>query len=1370
MFKKIKIAMGLDPIQKQLNDYIRRIPEINVLEPAYEKFSDDQLASKTPEFKKRLADGETLDDILPEAFAVVREAGKRVLGLRHYDVQMIGGMALNAGNIAEMKTGEGKTLVATLPVYLNALKGEGVHLVTVNDYLARRDARWMAPLYQLLGMSVGVLQMAARTDNGKNAFIVDFSIQSAHEDQNQLRIVPRKEAYNADITYGTNSEFGFDYLRDNMVQRLDERVQRGHAYAIVDEVDNVLIDEARTPLIISGPASDDVQEYYRMAQVVKQLVPDDYEVSEKDHQVYVNDNGMDHVEELLGMTLRDPSRPEEITIEQERMMGYLNQALSAQFLYHRNKEYLVQSGKVVIVDSFTGRLMPGRRWSNGLHQAIEAKEGVKVEPENVTYATITLQNFFRMYEKISGMTGTALTEKEEFYKIYQLDVIPIPTNLEYQAHQKNSGLVEREIKDKDGYKFIYYANPKELEKPLYYKRQDYPDLIYQTEEAKFRAITVEIMKNYVKGRPQLIGTASVEHSEFLSSRLKSEPLRRLVQVLMLRRAWMKKNNIEELDSPIKEFIPFNKPIQELTPNDLRPMAKQLELQLNPEDPDNWPFVKEEFDLEENCKDRFFECLQSGIPHQVLNARKHDEEGMIIANAGAFGAVTIATNMAGRGVDIKLGGELDDEVLLDTNRVLEKTGVDPFNMTMRERYDAVCKLSEEEYGLYADAVKTYKEYVENMDKVRALGGLHVIGSERHEARRIDNQLRGRAARQGDPGSSRFFLSLQDEIVRLFGGQKLEDMLKRIDLIDQNVALENSMFSRMIEQSQERVEGTNFDIRKHTLEYDDVLNTQRNRIYEQRNQAFIKKDLSEDIQSLLKTDLNNQLDKAESEEKWKLAAYLDSIQPAIQMDEYFLPSFSQKLIMNDLRKKVGDKPSQEELIKALVEFGREAFKIENTNGLELMETLITNSHNSYDAQLTERSDNFELFVNGLKDKIEKSSAAKENGEIVDNLRPQDILTEAGSFAKVQFRLSSDKQRQLTEGNEDVINELRGQIESALFTAYIQRLNTMITNRMSGDYIPPEDPIDTGDWETLSKKIMDSVQAGYTSRAEKLYGSQNQVENDLAASLASYKNNEPITDHQWTQLLKTMSEGQRIAFDVKTHRKTNKVYQRQNFIYFCGSRLEQLDRQQTYDLIWNHYMDAQEGLLKIFGKIDFARMHTNNVKLIDLKPETQKSIEATLGNNIYEQVKNMEVTEMPDEQQEKLREFLGNHIQNEINRQVLLRSISNNWVDYLTQIEALRVSISMESYGQRDPLVAYKVKGAEMYKELLNDIRQSVVERMFTALPTVSMLISSEKQVIEEPQNDSGKQTSENFETSSNQTAKKSDSQSKEKKNSEKQKRGK
>ena len=1323
MFQRLKEALGLDPIKNQSDAYKRRVADINKLEKQYESLSDEALAAKTPEFKQRLAKGETLDDILPEAFAVVRETSKRVLGMRHYDVQMIGGMALHAGNIAEMRTGEGKTLVGTLPVYLNALAGKGVHLITVNDYLARRDARWMAPVYNFLGLSVGVLQMAARTDNGKKAFIVDTSVTSTKEDQDQLRMVPRKLAYDADITYGTNSEFGFDYLRDNMVMSLDERVQRGHSYAVIDEVDNVLIDEARTPLIISGPASDDVEEYYRVARVIKQLRPDEYEVSEKDRNVYLNDNGLDHIEEMLGMVLRDPSRPEEITIEQERMMGYIEQALKAEFIFKRNKDYLVQSGKVVIVDTFTGRLMPGRRWSNGLHQAIEAKEGVKVEPENVTYATITLQNYYRMYDKICGMTGTAFTEKEEFYKIYGLDVIPIPTNLEYTASQKGSPLVEKEAKDEDGYKYTYYADPKNPGKALYYKRKDYPDVIYRTEEAKFRAITQEILYNYVKGRPQLIGTASVEHSEFLSARLTREPLRRLMQILMMRRAYMNKNNITDYETPLKEFAPFNKSLKEIQPGDLRPMARDLGIQLSIEDPDNKALLLQEFRLNEADYPRLLEAANGGIPHQVLNARKHDEEGMIIAKAGAYGAVTIATNMAGRGVDIKLGGELDEDVLRDTNRVLSKYGQDPYNMTIEERYNAIMKVDPSEYGVYEESIRAYKEYYENMLKVRALGGLHVIGSERHESRRIDNQLRGRSARQGDPGSSRFFLSLDDEIVRLFGGERLESMLKRINLFDENVPLEHNMFTRVVEQAQERVEGSNFDVRKHTLEYDDVLNTQRQKIYAQRDQAFLKEDLSEDILEMLRTDLENRLNKADSEEKWKLAAYLDTVQPSMQMDTQYLPSFTQKLLIEHLRSRIGNAPEKDQLIDGLIAFGQDAYKVEKENGVDLMEKLVSSSAENYTAQLQERNANFDLFTETLEDKLKQISDASDEGQVVENLKPAEVFADACSFARTQFKLSNDKQRRLAEGDDEVIEELRDQVEVLLWESYRQRLNQLIGNRMEGDYVPVEEEIETGRWDVLSSKIMQSVTEGYDNRGDRLYGKQMQVRTDLSNALINYKAAE-LSDQQWSQLMRIMSTGQRFTFDAKTHQKKAKEYHRCNFVFFCGSLLEGLSRDQLREKIWNHYIEAEDGLREIFGKIDWARIRTANLTLDKLPDDRQEKIRTALGSSEYESVRSTLPTEMPENDAEQIREVLGQRIQNEVNRSVFLQAISKQWVDYLTAIEGLRVSISMESYAQRNPLVAYKTKAAEMFSDLLNDIRQSVVERMFVSLPRVSMMTAVPK----------------------------------------------
>src|SRR5687768_15836049 len=733
MLKNFVKIFGGDPNKKTIEQLGGIAKEINALEPKFEALSDEELRAKKDEFKARLdqiignvedldekqqfkVQQDALDEILPEAFAVVREASKRAIGQRQYDVQLIGGVALHRGSIAEMRTGEGKTLVATMPIYLNALLGKGIHLITVNDYLARRDARWMAPIFHMLGLSVGVLQMAASTENGKKAFIIDFERESPHEDQHHLRMVDRAEAYAADVTYGTNSEFGFDYLRDNMTMRLSDRVQRGHHYAIIDEVDNVLIDEARTPLIISGPASGDLEWYGKMAQVVKQLKPEDYEVNEKDRAVAITEVGLARVEQLLNQPLMDPDRPEDVTPEQARLRGHLEQALRAQFLFHRNKEYLVQAGKVVIVDDFTGRLMPGRRWSDGLHQAVEAKEKVKIERENQTLATVTFQNYFRKYKKLAGMTGTADTEAEEFAKIYKLDVMVAPTN-----------------------------------RPL--KRVEEPDTVYRTEREKYEAIVTDIIEKQQEGRPILVGTVSIEKSERLSKLLK-----------------------------------------------LR-----------------------------------------GIKHVVLNAKFHAQEAEIVAQAGRKHTVTIATNMAGRGTDILLGGNpefmarqqtLADQIAERLPKGQEKF-VDDADFVYFFHLDSFYRVKRPEYERIFAAYKKSTD-VEH-DEVVALGGLHIIATERHEARRIDNQLRGRAGRQGDPGSSRFYLSLEDDLMRIFGSDRISGLMQRLGMED-GVPIEHKMVTKAIERAQKQVEAQNFSVRKHLLEYDDVMNKQRESVYRLRRQLL------------------------------------------------------------------------------------------------------------------------------------------------------------------------------------------------------------------------------------------------------------------------------------------------------------------------------------------------------------------------------------------------------------------------------------------------------------------------------------------------------------------------------------------------------
>ena len=644
------------------------VNEINALEPAIAALSDADLRAKTAEFRSRLEAGATLDDLLPEAFAVVRETSKRTLNMRHFDVQLIGGIVLHRGTIAEMRTGEGKTLVATLPVYLNALTGKGVHVVTVNDYLARRDAQWMGPIYTFLGLTVGVIV------HGLN-------------DQE------RQEAYNSDVTYGTNNEFGFDYLRDNMKFDLADYAQRELNFAIVDEVDSILIDEARTPLIISGPAEESTDKYYKINRIIPSLKKEsDYTIEEKTRTVALTEEGNLHVERLLNAgNLYDPSNVD--------LVHHVHQALKAHALFHRDVDYVVKDGQVVIVDEFTGRLMPGRRWSDGLHQAVEAKENVKIENENQTLASITFQNYFRIYNKLAGMTGTAETESAEFAKIYNLDVLVIPTH-----------------------------------RPMI--RRDNPDFIYKNEQGKFTSAIREIEEKHKIGQPVLVGTISIVKSETLAALLK------------------KKN----------------------------------------------------------------------IKHTVLNAKYHEMEAEIVSQAGRYGAVTIATNMAGRGTDIVLGG--NPEGL--TRQMLKGKDHTPEEW---EKTLAQCR----------------EQCAAEKEKVIAAGGLHILGTERHESRRIDNQLRGRSGRQGDPGSSRFYLSLEDDLMRIFGSDRISGLMHRLGM-EEDVPIEHRMVSRSIESAQKRVEEHNFEMRKHVLEYDDVMNQQRKVIYEQRRQILAAEDLKEEALGL------------------------------------------------------------------------------------------------------------------------------------------------------------------------------------------------------------------------------------------------------------------------------------------------------------------------------------------------------------------------------------------------------------------------------------------------------------------------------------------------------------------------------------------
>jgi preprotein translocase subunit SecA len=775
------------------------VEEINGLEPEFEALSDAQLRAISEQFRQRLQDGETLDDLMVEAFAAVREAAKRTIGLRHYDVQLIGGMILHQSAIAEMKTGEGKTLSATLPLYLNALTGKGAHLVTPNDYLSKVGVQWMGPIYHALGLSVGVIQSAAANDN-MGSFVFDAGYPSADDRFMNLRPVSRREAYQADVTYGTNNEFGFDYLRDNMVRDLSECVQRDLHYAIIDEVDNILIDEARTPLIISGPAEESSDLYKRFARIVPRLhlsspesveaeAPDgDYVLDLRTQVVTLTDQGVERVEQMVPEVGADDGLYDP---EHAHMLPYLDNALRAYVTYHRDRDYIVdQNGEVIIVDEFTGRLMHGRRFSEGLHQAIEAKERVEVQRESLTYATITFQNYFRMYEKLAGMTGTAKTEEEEFQSIYDLDVIVLPTNVEYRATYGNMESHERDLEEIQEVQFAGVLNGHvddlanfglqhltvttyELSDGngrRYFKRLDLPDVIYGDEKAKFHAVVDEIEALHEARRPVLVGTVAIETSERLSRMLK----------------------------------------------------------------------------------------RRGVRHEVLNAKYHEKEAVIIAQAGQPGAVTIATNMAGRGVDIKLGGDPEGVA----RERLRRQGIDLTEIPQTDWNHALDMLRRGE-----DVTTTYTEpwahilkdaaadCATDQAQVLASGGLHILGTERHEARRIDNQLRGRAGRQGDPGSSRFYISLEDELMRRFGGERVQSLMGRVGMgMGQDVPLQHSWLDKTIESAQKRVEGYNFDIRKHVLEYDNVVNQQREVIYAQRRKVLSASDLREQILRMVEDEID------------------------------------------------------------------------------------------------------------------------------------------------------------------------------------------------------------------------------------------------------------------------------------------------------------------------------------------------------------------------------------------------------------------------------------------------------------------------------------------------------------------------------------
>ena len=1290
MFKSITRILGGDPIGRLLEEYSEYVKSINVLEEELHSLSDVDLKAKTDEFRKRLSDGETLDDLMFEAFAVVREAAVRTIGLRHFDVQLIGGIILHKGMIAEMRTGEGKTLVATMPIYLNALPGKGVHLVTVNDYLARRDARWMGPIFDYLGLSVGILQEAARTEGGRKAFIYDPERESVQEDIHQLRLVDRKEAYAADVTYGTNNEFGFDYLRDNMARRLEDRSQRGHHYAILDEVDNILIDEARTPLIISGPSHEDPELYIQMAQAVDQLRPEDLEVSEKDRTVALTEIGEDHIERVLGVPLRDPDRPEDITPEQARMLGHLEQAMRAKYLFKRNKDYVVQGGRVIIVDEFTGRMMAGRRWSDGLHQAVEAKEGVRVRQENVTYATITLQNYFRMYEKLSGMTGTALTEAEEFNKIYNVDVIPLPTNLDYIATQADSELSEVEYRE-NGNKFQYYSREDDPEKlPVFWKRKDYPDVVFRTEEAKLRMVATEILKRHVAGQPLLVGTTSVELSEKLSSRLNAELLRRLAGVLILRDAYFEVNDLPDDGMRVEALEPLNEPLDRVNQAALRQFARDLKISLNPTRLENLECLGRILELEQDALPRLSGVLEAGIRHNVLNAKKHDEESRIIADAGALGAVTIATNMAGRGVDIKLGGEIAEEVLAAVNRVLRRAGVqDPENLNMEERLQAIKDVDPQAVGIYDAEIELFRKFMQEGKQVKEVGGLHVLGSERHDARRIDNQLRGRAARQGDPGSSQFFLSLEDELMRLFGGSQVSGLMQRLN-IDDAIPIAHNIVNRTIEQAQTRVEGANFDTRKHLLEYDDVLNQQREVFYNQRNRVFTKDTLNEDVSNMVEVEVDRHVQGAmeEPDGYWKLLAWLEEVQPTLNVDgDQPYPSFMLRLLLETL-----DDEDPTELKAALLEIARNAMESQYQHLAQAVDEQLYRAVDRLEDQVRQRVEMAELAIEGAE------LEAEETGQEVDD---QVVVRAVENAAGLQIRLDDS-----TDGNEIDVRKLRRKIpeliEASLgirvWAGLVQAVEGRVGEELQLEKSLPM-PID---WNLNARNLQNALRDAGEKQQERL-------ESDIQRQLDVSLTNEPVDDATLIRLLVQMSYGQRSFFDRKTHQKRTVTIARFSYAYSAAELIEKMDPEVLNEKILDHLQGAHEYIRRLIGFAELNRLSTNRLQEFD--PKLLSGIRGNLDQALFDKIIELgELGTLPEELRESLALAIGQYHLTEVYRTLFLSVADRHWVDYLTQIEALRTSIGLEAYGQRDPLVQYKSRAFDMFQQLLADVRLGVVSRLY------------------------------------------------------------
>lgn len=1117
-----------------LNKYWKRVKEINALEGKYEKISDEELKEKTSEFRRELKNGKTLDDILVEAFAAVREASKRTTGMRHFDVQLTAGIALHGGEIAEQKTGEGKTLSATLALYLNALESKGAHLVTVNDYLAKRDVQWMGPIYHKLGMSVGLIQQ--RVDGDTGAFLFD------PEQEENLRKVSRRDAYLADITYGQNSAFGFDYLFDNLAQDLSQIVQREHYYAIIDEVDNILIDEARTPHIVSGPAKRNPSFFQLFAKLVPELKEDeDFTVKVKERNVILTDEGLNRLEQMLKDRQHLDEKPDLYSEKYSHLLPYLHQSLNAQVLFRRDTEYIVEGDEVIIIDESTGRKMPGRRFSDGLHEAIEAKEGVAIKPESTTLATISLQNYFlKLYKKLAGMTGTAATEAEEFQKIYGLDVVVVPTN-----------------------------------EPMI--RKDMNDLLFNEETAKFNAVVEDVKKLHEAGRPVLIGTTSIEKSERLAE--------------MLRR--------------------------------------------------------------------------DGIEPQVLNAKHHEKEAKIIAQAGRYGAVTVATNMAGRGIDIMLGGNPEGLA-----KIFVEEGMETENAEKKAR--ETCE--------------------EEQKKVLQLGGLHVIGTERHESRRIDNQLSGRAGRQGDPGSSQFYISCEDEVLRRFGGDTIKKLMKMLG----GDKLDHGLISGAIRRAQTAAEGYNFDLRKYALEYDGVLNEQRKAVYSQRRKILEMKpeEVENSVKNLIKDFVSDTV-KMYSGKNLDLEGILIGTSRIIPL---FNPSAVRTLSLMGIVNVMGVTQKMDQLAQ---------YETRASTVRELMKD--------------------DFFREGLLDFYMRELEFKLKGHKI-NQKEYEALSEliTSKVNKNQDVVYSEtltemvivmQQLLITKIISNVLSQRSAETGGG-FEELIKRLNNPQTEKEALNEIVAD--------ENLKKKMLD-IYDGHVDKLVKDGTYRPEIGKSVKEDIRE------VMDK--TQLPVS-------SIPVPGERKKEVIFAAEDYLrlLFIEKALKDsmvsdgADEKETAAIL-KEVFTPKEGEL-------FPRMYECTEYLMETYPSKMKSFKKRV-DSVSKQglsgVKNKQISDtlkiepgeegierfMTEKAYEEL-EMRGKEMGNvfyPLVRGVLLKVLDGHWINHLTELEGLREGIGLRGYGQKNPLVEYQREAHDMYTKM----RESVKRNSLTGIYTFQVL----KEVPKEPE---------------------------------------